>query len=411
MPVPSDTLVLDEAAPPEALSTVPQAAKRVARWLLAEGRQVARLEDLLGGMCQRLIGAGVPIDRVGLHIRTLHPQVAAVRVLWTTNDPTPIKTAYGHDIPMGDMFLKSPFFVVYGTGQPVRRKICDPDSPRDFSILSDLEAEGMTDYYVTPLTFSQGRTHAMTWASSRPGGFSDEDIGAIDSLLPAISMIVEAREGRRVTKTLLDTYLGPQAGARVLNGSIRRGDAETIAAALWFCDMRGFTELSERLPRDAVIATLNDYFECMAGPIHASGGEILKFIGDAVLAIFPIKDDLDRDRVCHIALAAAQDALSDLETLNERRTEAGTDPIRIGLALHTGAVMYGNIGAPERLDFTVIGPAVNLVTRIEGLCPVLGQPLLASARFASPCGSKLVSLGRHPLRGIAEEQEVFGLPQ
>jgi len=394
-----------EAAPPP-----PQVAKKVARWLVSEGRQAPQIEDLLGGMCQRLLSAGVPIERVGLHIRTLHPQVAAVRVLWRVDDPQPTKTAYGHDIPMGDMFLKSPFFVVYGTGQPVRRKICDPDSPRDFSILDELQAEGMTDYYVTPLTFSQGRTHAVTWASRKPGGFADEDVAAIDSLLPALSMIVEAREARRVSKTLLDTYLGPQAGARVLNGSIRRGDAETIAAALWFCDMRGFTELSERLPRDAVIATLNDYFECMAGPIHANGGEILKFIGDALLAIFPMKDDLDRDRVCHIALAAAQQALKDLDAVNARRASDGSDPIRIGLALHTGAVMYGNIGAPERLDFTVIGPAVNLVTRIEGLCPVLGQPLLASARFASPCGSKLVSLGRYPLRGIAEEQEVFGVP-
>ncbi len=408
--MPSETLLLDETVP-IAAGALPDAAKAVARWLLAEGRQIARLEDLLAGLCQRLLAAGVPIDRVGMHIRTLHPQVAAVRVLWRVDASAPTKTAYGHDVPVGDLFLKSPFFVVYGTGRPVRRRIGDPDCPRDFTILDELRAEGMTDYYVTPLTFSQGRTHAMTWASRQRGGFSDADIAAIDSLLPAISMIAEARESRRISKTLLDTYLGPQAGARVLNGSIRRGDAETIAAALWFCDMRGFTELSERLPRDAVIGTLNDYFECMAGPIHANGGEILKFIGDALLAIFPMKDDLDRDRVCFTALDAAQEALRDLEALNERRSRSGEDPIRIGLALHAGAVMYGNIGAPERLDFTVIGPAVNLVTRIEGLCPVLGRPLLTSARFASPCGSKLVSLGRYPLRGIAEEQEVFGLPE
>ncbi|MBX6321260.1 MAG: adenylate/guanylate cyclase domain-containing protein [Rhodospirillaceae bacterium] len=410
--MPSETLLLEDAAPPGAPAPVlPQPAKAAVRWLLTEGRQIASLEDLLAGLCQCLLSAGVPIDRVGMHIRTLHPQVAAVRVLWRADGTAPTKTAYGHDVPIGDLFLKSPFFVVYGTGRSVRRRIEDPDCPRDFTILDDLRAEGMTDYYVTPLTFSQGRTHAMTWASRQPGGFSNADIAAIDSLLPAISMIAEARESRRISKTLLDTYLGPQAGARVLNGSIRRGDAETIAAALWFCDMRGFTELSERLPRDVVIGTLNDYFECMAGPIHANGGEILKFIGDALLAIFPIKDDLDRDRVCFSALDAAQEALRDLETLNERRARTGEDPIRVGVALHTGAVMYGNIGAPERLDFTVIGPAVNLVTRIEGLCPVLGRPLLTSARFASPCGSKLVSLGRYPLRGISEEQEVFGLPQ
>ena len=197
----------------------------------------------------------------------------------------------------------------------------------------------------------------------------------------------------------------------MLSGAITRGSAETIACALWYCDLRGFTAMSERLPRDALIQLLNDYFACMAAPVHAHGGEVLKFVGDAMLAIFPIADDLDRDRACLTALRAAEEALEELDRLNATRRETGRPQIEVGIALHTGAVMYGNIGAPTRLDFTVIGPAVNLVTRIEDLCAPLGQRLLTSERFASPCGSKLRSLGRHRLRGIEDEQEVFGLPQ
>jgi adenylate cyclase len=210
--------------------------------------------------------------------------------------------------------------------------------------------------------------------------------------------------------TLLSVYLGPEAGSRVLAGSVRRGDGKTIAAAIWLCDMRGFTRISETLPADEVIQLLNDYFETMAGPVTDHGGEVLKFIGDAMLAIFPIADDLDRDRACRIALVAAEEALARLDAVNAARCERGQPEIGVGLGLHTGAVMYGNIGAPERLDFTVIGPAVNLTARIEDLCRPLGRRLLASERFASPCGSELVSLGFHRLRGLAEPQEIFGLP-
>jgi adenylate cyclase len=221
---------------------------------------------------------------------------------------------------------------------------------------------------------------------------------------------VEVLHQRRTTATLLHTYLGREAGRRVLTGSIRRGEATTLAAALWYCDLRGFTQLSDRLERDQVVELLDDYFGCMAAPVEAMGGEILKFVGDAMLAIFPMRDDLDRDRACRDALTAAERALVDLDGLNQVRQRADKPELKVGLGLHAGAVMYGNIGAPARLDFTVIGPAVNLVTRIESLCPQLGRPLLTSGPFASPCGSRLKSLGLHPLKGIEAPQEIFGLP-
>src|SRR5262249_38427208 len=247
-------------------------------------------------------------------------------------------------------------------------------------IVAELRAEGITDYVVLPLVFGSGQIQAATWASRHPDGFDDRHLRVLRDLLPALAALLEAHELRRTTRTLLETYLGQQAGRRVLNGTIRRGDGETLAAALWYCDLRGFTAMSNELPRDELIAVLNDYFGCVTGPVHAHGGEVLKFIGDSVLAIFPIAADLDRDRAfrtaeipagagaCRTALAAAEAALADLERLNIARRAAGKAGLAVGIGLHTGGVMYGNIGAPNRLDFTVVGPAVNMVTRIEGLC-------------------------------------------
>jgi adenylate cyclase len=387
------------------------AGAAIAGWLLREGRRIAAPEELLDQLCRRLLDAGVPIDRVGLHARTLHPLVAGTRVLWRSGERAVEETAYAHGPELDQAFLGSPLHVVYSTGRPVRRRLEGPDAVLDFPVLRELRDEGLTDYLLLPMISIDNEIRALTsWASRRPGGFTDADLATIAGMLPAFAALAEIQERRRLTSTLLDTYLGSDAGRRVLGGLIKRGDGVAMAAALWFCDLRDFTRLSDELPGEAVIALLNDYFGCMSEPVQARGGQVLKFIGDAMLAIFPIKDDLDRDRACHTALAAAIAALEGLDALNREREAAGQPALRVGLALHTGSVMYGNIGAPNRLDFTVIGPAVNLVTRIESLCKPLGRRLLASARFASPCGSQLVSLGRHPLKGIPEPQEIFTLP-
>jgi adenylate cyclase len=387
------------------------AGAAIAAWLLREGRRIASPEELLDELCRRLIDAGVPIDRVGLHARTLHPLVAGTRVLWRSGERAVEETAYAHSPQLDEAFLKSPLYAVYSTGRPVRRRLEGADAVLDFPVLQELRDEGLTDYLVLPMISIDNEVRSLTsWGSCRPGGFGEADISTIAGMLPAFAALAEIQERRRMTSTLLDTYLGSDAGQRVLGGLIKRGDGVAMAAALWFCDLRDFTRLSDELPGEAVIGLLNDYFGCMSEPVQARGGEVLKFIGDAMLAIFPIKDDLDRDRACNTALEAAIDALKGFDALNRARQEAGDPPLGVGLALHTGSVMYGNIGAPNRLDFTVIGPAVNLVTRIESLCKPLGRRLLASARFASPCGSQLVSIGRHALKGIAEPQEIFTLP-
>jgi len=392
-----------------ALDRPQAAAEAVAGWLLREARDLPDSRSVVGGLCRRLAADGFPVYRLFISTRTLHPQVIAIGYQWRRGDADATEVPREHGILESPMYLASPIKPIFDGAPAVRRRIEAPDTPLDFPILGELRAEGVTDYVALPLPFSHGRMNVLSLATDRPGGFTDAELAAFIELMPLLALVLEVKETKRIAGTLLDTYLGRDAGRRVLGGLVKRGDGVT-PAALWYCDLRGFTALADRLPSDEMIDLLNDYFECMAAAIHARGGEILKFVGDAVLAIFPIADDLDRDRACLAALAAAREALAALDAANERRAAAGRARIDLGLALHTGSVTYGNIGAPDRLDFTVIGPAVNLVTRLEGLCAPLGQRLLTSARFASPCGVRLVSLGFHRLRGIAEAQEVFGLP-
>lgn len=382
----------------------------VARWLLCEARDLAGSLEVTGGFCQRLLDGGVPLQRLFVSARTLHPLLAAVGLQWSRHNHRVKAIPRQYGIFDQEIYLNSPVRLIHDGVTEVRRHIGPPSGPREFAILDDLAKDGATDYLALPMRFSDGRINAISIASDAAHGFSNQDIERFKALVPLLGLVLEVKETRRMAATLLDTYLGRDAGRRVLSGLIKRGDGVTIAAALWYCDLRGFTGLTEQMPRDAVIRMLNDYFECMAGPVHDRGGDVLKFIGDAMLAIFPIADDLDRDRACLAALSAAEDALAALAKLNAARAAAGEPALEVGIALHTGAVMYGNIGAPDRLDFTVIGPAVNLVTRLEQMCVELGRPLLASARFAAPCGSRLVPVGRARLRGIPAEQEIHGLP-
>lgn len=388
------------------------AIDRAFRWLLRDGRQQPNSGDLLQGLCRELRDGGFPLLRAFLAKPTLHPQIASIAYRWARTQPVVEAFTREHDIWQSDQYLRSPMALIYAGEPMIRRRLFGPDLRLDFPILEDLLAEGATDYAIFGLRRGDGRPLAVvSIATDAVGGFGDEQFYGFQSLLPLLSLIVEAIETRLTAKSLLEIYLGADAGRRVMGGLIRRGESVTIAAAIWQCDLRDFTAMSNQLPRDEVLAILNDYFDAVTRPVLAHGGEILKFIGDSVLAIFPMKDDLDRDDKCRLALTAAEEALEAMRDVNELRASAGKAPLGVGIGLHAGSVSYGNIGAQTRLDFTVIGPAVNLAARITGLCRPLNQRLLASKAFASPCGSKLVPLGHYPMHGFDQPQEVYGLPE
>jgi adenylate cyclase len=388
------------------------AIDRAFRWLLREGRVQPTGKELMRGLGAELTAGGLPLMRALLARPTLHPQIASVAYRWSRAEPQVEAMTREHDIWQSDQYLRSPMALIYAGEPMIRRRLFGPGLRLDFPILEDLLAEGGTDYAIFGLRRGDGRPLAViSIATDAPGGFTDEQFSGFQSLLPLLSLIVEAIETRQTARSLLEIYLGGDAGRRVMGGLIRRGESVTIAAAIWQCDLRDFTAMSNQLPRDEVLAILNDYFDAVTRPVMARGGEILKFIGDAVLAIFPMKDDLDRDEKCRTALTSAEEALDAMRDVNELRASAGKAPLSIGIGLHAGSVSYGNIGSQTRLDFTVIGPAVNLAARITGLCRPLNQPLLASKVFASPCGSKLVPLGHYPMHGFEQPQEVYGLPE
>jgi adenylate cyclase len=388
------------------------AIDRAFRWLLRDGRTQPTGRELMRGLGTALAEGGFPLMRMLLAKPTLHPQIASIAYRWARGTPDVESFTREHDIWQSDQYLRSPMALIYAGEPMIRRRLFGPNLKLDFPILEDLVAEGGTDYAIFGLRRGDGRPLAViSIATDAPGGFTDDQFTGFQTLLPLLSLIVDVIETRLTAKSLLEIYLGGDAGKRVMGGLIRRGESVTIAAAIWQCDLRDFTAMSNQLPRDEVLAILNDYFDAVTRPVMARGGEILKFIGDAVLAIFPMRDDLDRDAKCLTALQAAEESLEALRDVNELRASAGKQPLSIGIGLHAGSVSYGNIGSQTRLDFTVIGPAVNLAARITGLCRPLNQPLLASRAFASPCGSKLVPLGHYPMHGFDQPQEVYGLPE
>jgi adenylate cyclase len=277
----------------------------------------------------------------------------------------------------------------------------------DFGVLNDLRTEGATDYAAFPLLFTDGTIHVATWSTREPGGFTGKQFADLESVIAPLARVAEIRALRRTAGNLIDTYVGHQTGERILSGQIRRGYVEAIRAAIWLSDMRGFTAISEKLPPQALIDRLNTYFGAQVPAVLDHGGEVLKFMGDGLLAIFPITGDADPAAVCRRTLACARDVRSRIAGLP--RAAETDDPIRFGLALHVGEVMYGNIGGGNRLDFTCIGPAVNLAARLEKVASKLGETVVASADFAGHFPDEFRRLGEHAVAGFAAPQAVFGL--
>ncbi|MBI1779244.1 MAG: adenylate/guanylate cyclase domain-containing protein [Proteobacteria bacterium] len=378
-------------------------------WLLREGPRIESPGELLFELCNRLLAAGVPLMRATCTVRTLHPTLIGTTMIWRKGEDWPTEIGLLHGIEETQQFKESPLPAIYEGAAAIRRRLDIPGAVLDYPILADLKAEGATDYVALPLVFSDGLINFLTWTSDRPGGFTTQHLKVLYDLMPVLALVLETRARQVMTTTLLTTYLGGDAGRRVLEGAIRRGNGETIRAVIWLCDLRGFTAMSDALPRDTLIAVLNDYFERMVLAVEGQGGEVLKFMGDGLLAIFPI--DGEAKHAATAALAAAADAQTRMARLAEERRAKGKAELRFGLALHVGDLIYGNIGSRRRLDFTVIGPSVNMASRIEALTKVLRRAVLASAEFAEVYQGPLTSLGFHVLRGFTEPVEIFTLPE
>jgi len=379
-----------------------------AAWLIDGARSAMRAQDVLGELCERLRACSIPLWRAAVFVRTLHPEVTGRRFLWRRGAEVTIGELQYERLET-DEFRASPVVHVYGTAAPLRRRIRDASEAAEFEVLRDLRAEGGTDYLASPLFFTDGSIQVATWATDHDDGFSDEHIAGIEAIVAPLARVAEIRALARTASSLLNTYVGYQTGERILAGRIRRGHTESIRAAIWLSDMRGFTALADRASPETLIDVLNRYFDCQVPAVLDRGGEVLKFIGDGLLAIFPVDDARNEAAACEAALTAADEARAGVTALGGSIGIDGVESLRFGLALHVGDVLYGNIGGGNRLDFTCIGPAVNLAARIEKLTSKLRRTVLTSGDFAGHCASRLAPVGEFLLPGAAGEQSVFGL--
>jgi adenylate cyclase len=379
----------------------------LSKWLTQEGRFLSNNRELLDNFCVKVVEAGVPLSRSWLHIRTLHPEFAGVSRIWRRGMQTQERFLdFGFEkVPA---YLNSPVRHVVEQRQLCRWRL-DGGEALPFPVLEEHRTAGYVDYAIAPMVFSDGRVNALSWATDRPGGFSDADLRLFEEILPTYSMVVEVKSLRRFAVNVLTTYVGREPGELILNGQIRRGDVRTIKAGLMMVDLRDFTGLSDELPPSEVIEALNHYFDCVIPPIKDRGGEVLEFLGDGILAILNQNCERSARDACRLAFEAAQEGLERLAALNN---ELAVQPrhLKAGYALHHGEVSYGNIGAHDRLDFTVIGPDVNLTSRIERLCRELDRNLLMSEDFVRNLDSPVFEIGPFRLRGFPRPQLVFGLP-
>ena len=392
-------------------------------WAVREGLRGATAYELFDNYCQRLVIHGVPLWRAHAAMETLHPQWSGYGYTWRRDLNAIQPERYTRSEFVAQEWLSSPMYSLIGRAHAgeiepwMRRRLEAGPEQRDFPALEEFFAQGATDYFAQLFAFgedgdpSQGTGVVYSFAANREGGFNDDDSVLLGATLPALSLAMKAHAGHVIASALLRTYLGEQTGRRVHAGAIERGSVEGIHAVLWFADIRGFTSTADTSPGPVVIELLNSVFETMAAALRSRGGEILKFMGDGVLATLPFAA-ADRAKACRDALDAAAETTRQLENLNRTRAAIGLPPVAVDLAVHIGEVLYGNVGAADRLDFTVIGPAVNEVARIEALCEPLRNAVLFSADFAHALeegDARLVSLGHYKLRGVREEKEIFGL--
>jgi adenylate cyclase len=396
----------------------------LAAWLQRQGLREAELSEVIQEFGRRLVSGGVSLHRLSIGGIMLHPVFGALDVVWDAQHDTVSRQLMPRGVAATPAFRNNPFYYLASSDIPfLRCRLDQGPLDNEFPIFDTLRADGVTDYLA--FFHSYGRTGGALWAdlpegmegvlgsfsTKRLDGFADDEVAYLKALSTPLSLTVKSTTTYELAKALMETFLGKMSGGHVLDGLIERGDGRLIDCVLWYCDLRGSTAMADSMPLDEYLATINDYFECTASTVLDHGGEVLKFIGDAVMAIFPIEDDtrpaVDMSRA---AVMTAREALSKGERKNAQRREKNLPPIEFGIALHAGEVMYGNVGTERRLDFTVTGPAVNEVTRLESLCKDLGVPVVASANFNELFPGDMSPLGGHAVAGVERTLDTYTLP-
>lgn len=385
---------------------VPTQADSVVDWLTNGTRDERFIDNIFAQMCIRLQQAGIPVKRATLHVLINHPQWLGARMMWSDGMREAEIALVDYDVRERSEYIGSAANEIHDGAAEVRERLEQASSlSRKHALYDEMRARGLTDYVAWPLYHTLGKRHIVTFATDRPGGFDDAHVAGLKKLLPVLALVSEIRVKNRLARTLLETYVGSHAGELILAGATRRGSGTTVRAAIMICDLRDFTKISDNWPRDDVIDLLNDYFDAMSEPIARHGGEILKFIGDGLLAIFPLR----APNACANLLHAVAEARKAMAALNERNSATGRAPLNYGIGVHVGDVMYGNIGSTSRLDFTVIGPAVNMASRLEALTKKLGKNVLLSRDFAELVEREfqLEHVARHEVRGFSDPIELF----
>lgn len=379
-------------------------------WLLHEGWRSTSIAEALSDLATLLQKNDVALWRLRLFVRTLNPQLYGKFYTWQRDQVGVEEAKATHKGMQSDAYLLSPYAKILNGEGGIRRKLEGPDPQLDYPILHDLLAEGATDYVALPMRFSDQQINILSLVSNQPGGFKTQELGYLYEILPHVGRLIEAHAQRDSALTLLQTYLGRNAGQRVLAGLVKRGDGEDLDAIIWFSDLRNSTRMADTMDRLTYLQGLDQYFDCVAGAIVSEGGEVLKFIGDAILAIFPIEASADGLKTaCAQTIAALESANRELDRVNQQRSQDDLPNIAFGTGLHRGNITYGNIGAEARLDFTVIGPAVNEASRIEGLCKQLGQSVVASSAFVEGLSVPPIPLGEFELSGVKNKWALFAI--
>ena len=384
-------------------------------WITEAGLSGLGESAILTGLCERLLALGVPLARANVVIDTLHPVYQGRAFTWKREKMETMLSEFGRSDEGEDRWERSPFYRLELSGEQLFRRRLTAATISEFPIFADLKTEAITDYIAMANRFAaEGMVGEMdcvysSWATDAPQGFDATIVGDLARLMPCFALAMKSASLARIAGTLVETYLGRDAGRKVLAGSIKRGVADRIEAVLWFSDLRNYTRISDSAEPEQIIPLLNEYADAILSAIHDCGGDVLKLMGDGTLAIFTADG---RASACHAALAAAETARSAVVLVNQRRSGENLPTTDMYLGLHIGEVYYGNIGSRERLDFTVVGPAVNEVSRIAGLCRSVDQPLLVSSAFATAIGEPkqiLVSVGRYALRGVGKPQDLYTL--